>query len=291
MIYLLLTVLLNALLAVIFKLFPRYKIDTLQAIVFNYWVCVITGSLFLGEFPIGVQSLTQAWFPFALLMGFGFIMVFNLFGYCTKSEGITTATVANKLSLVIPVIFSVFLYSESLSLVHILGILIAFPAVYLAASSAEVKTDDGQKSFHFGWTALLFLGSGLLDTAMKYVQQKHLESPASQAIYTIHVFAVAGCIGSLILLYLLFTKRVILSFRNLLGGIALGIPNYFSIYFMIRMLNSNFLKSSALIPLSNVGVLFASSLFALLLFKEKFSPKRWIGLVLSVVVITLLALA
>lgn len=291
MIYLLLTVLLNALLAVIFKLFPRYKIDTLQAIVFNYWVCVMTGSLFFGEFPIGAQSLVQPWFPFALLMGFGFIMVFNLFGYCTKMEGITAATVANKLSLVIPVVFSVFLYSESLSLVHILGILIAFPAVYLAASSAEVKKVDGQKSFHFGWTALLFLGSGLLDTAMKFVQQKHLESPASQAIYTIHVFAVAGCIGSLILLYLLFTKKVTLSWRNLLGGIALGIPNYFSIYFMIRMLNSNLLKSSALIPLSNVGVLFASSLFALLLFKEKFTPKRWIGLALSVVVIVLLAMA
>lgn len=291
MIYLLLTILLNALLAVIFKLFPRYKIDTLQAIVFNYWVCVITGSLFFGEFPIGAQSLVQPWFPFALLMGFGFIMVFNLFGYCTKMEGITAATVANKLSLVIPVVFSVFLYSESLSFVHILGILIAFPAVYLAASSAETSAQKEGQSFHFGWTALLFLGSGLLDTAMKFVQQKHLSTQASQAIYSIHVFAVAGCIGIVTLLYLVLTKRVQLSFRNLLGGIVLGIPNYFSIYFMIRMLNSNFLKSSALIPLSNVGVLFASSLFALLFFKEKFTPKRWIGLALSVVVIVLLAMA
>lgn len=291
MIYLLLTVLLNAILAVLFKLFPRYKIDTLQAIIFNYWVCVATGSLFLGEFPIGTQSIAQPWFPFALIMGFGFITVFNLFGYCTKMEGITAATVANKLSLVIPVVFSVFLYSESLSSIHILGILIAFPAVYLAASSAEVKKEEGTKSFHFGWTVLLFLGSGLLDTAMKFVQQKYLDTQASQAIYSIHVFAVAGCIGTLLLAYLVLTKKVQLSFRNVIGGIVLGIPNYFSIYFMIRMLNSNFLKSSALIPLSNVGVLFASSLFALLLFKEKFTTKRWIGLALSVVVIVLLALA
>jgi drug/metabolite transporter (DMT)-like permease len=291
MIYLLLTVLLNALLAVIFKLFPRYKIDTVQAIVFNYWVCVLTGSLFLGEFPIGAQSIHQPWFPFALLMGFGFIMVFNLFGYCTKMEGITAATVANKLSLVIPVLFSVFLYAESLSLLHILGILIAFPAVYLAASSSEISVQKDGQSFHFGWTALLFLGSGLLDTAMKFVQQKHLSTQASQAIYSIHVFAVAGCIGTLILTYLVLTQKVRLSFRNLIGGIALGIPNYFSIYFFVRMLNSNFLKSSALIPLSNVGVLFASSILALIVFKEKFNSKRWIGLALSVVVIVLLSLA
>jgi drug/metabolite transporter (DMT)-like permease len=291
MIYLLLTVLLNALLAVIFKLFPRYKIDTVQAIVFNYWVCVLTGSLFLGEFPIGAQSIHQPWFPFALLMGFGFIMVFNLFGYCTKMEGITAATVANKLSLVIPVLFSVFLYAESLSLLHILGILIAFPAVYLAASSSEISVQKDGQSFHFGWTLLLFLGSGLLDTAMKFVQQKHLSTQALQAIYSIHVFAVAGCIGTLILTYLVLTQKVRLSFRNLIGGIALGIPNYFSIYFFVRMLNSNFLKSSALIPLSNVGVLFASSILALIVFKEKFNNKRWIGLALSVVVIVLLALA
>jgi uncharacterized membrane protein len=57
------------------------------------------------------------------------------------------------------------------------------------------------------------------------------------------------------------------------------------------MLNSNFLKSSALIPLSNVGVLFASSILALIVFKEKFSSKRWIGLALSVVVIVLLSMA
>jgi uncharacterized membrane protein len=131
----------------------------------------------------------------------------------------------------------------------------------------------------------------LLDTAMKFVQQKHLSTQASQAIYSIHVFAVAGCIGTLIMTYLVLTQKVRLSFRNLIGGIALGIPNYFSIYFFVRMLNSNFLKSSALIPLSNVGVLFASSILALIVFKEKFNSKRWIGLALSVVVIVLLALA
>jgi drug/metabolite transporter (DMT)-like permease len=291
MIYLILTILLNTLLAVIFKLFPRYSIDTFQAIVFNYWICVITGSLFLGSFPIGIQSFSQPWFPFALLMGFGFIMVFNLFAFCTKYEGITAATVANKLSLIIPVIFSVFLYAENLSLLHILGILIAFPAVYLTVSSPVAQEQSKARSFHFGWTALLFLGSGLLDTAMKFVQQKYLASQDVQAIYSIHIFGVAACLGTLIMTYLLLAKKQHLHLRNLIAGIILGIPNYFSIYFFVRMLNSNFLKSSALIPLSNVGVLFASSLMALLLFKEKFNAKRWIGLVLSALVITLLALA
>lgn len=289
MIYLALTILLNALLAVIFKIFARYNVDNLQAIVINYWVCVITGSIFLGAIPISVESVQQQWFPLALIMGFGFILVFNLFAFCTKHEGITAATIANKLSLVIPVVFSIWLYSESLSLLHLSAIALAFPAVYLAVASPK-KSEISTKNPNHLWIAILFLGSGLLDTGMKFAQQKHLETPKQQAIYTIHLFAIAGAIGTLILLAQILRKQSKLSLKNLVGGIILGVPNFFSIYFMIRMLNSNFLKSSALIPLSNIGVLLASTLFAVLLFKEKITPKRLVGIALSLVVIVFLAL-
>lgn len=291
MIYLVLMVLLNALLAVIFKLFTRFKVDNFQAIIINYWVCIITGSLYLGHFPISTQSVSQPWFPLALMIGCGFISVFNLFAYCTKTEGITSATVANKLSLVIPVIFSVFLYSESLSLLHILGIVLAFPAVYLASSGGAKDKMMPKKGFQISWTALLFLGSGLLDTGMKFAQQKYLATPESQAVFSIHLFAIAGTIGTIILSFLLITQGAKFTLRNLIGGIVLGVPNYFSIYFFVRMLNSDFIKSSALIPLSNIGVLFASSLFAIVLFREKMSTRRWLGLALSLVVIVLLALS
>ncbi|MCC6187069.1 MAG: EamA family transporter [Chitinophagaceae bacterium] len=290
MIYLFLTILLNALLAVIFKLFARYNIDNLQAIVIKYWVCVITGSLFLGEMPISAESSQEQWFPLSLIMGIGFILVFNLFAFCTKHEGITAATIANKLSLVIPVVFSIWLYSESLSALHIMGIALAFPAVYLAVAPPKSEIIR-VKNPHLLWIAILFLGSGLLDTGMKFAQQKYLESPREQAIYTIHLFAVAGFIGTCILLYLLITKRSKISLKNILGGIALGIPNYFSIYFMIRMLNSDFLKSSALIPLSNIGVLLASTLAAIIFFRERMTNKRLMGICLSLVVIAFLALA
>lgn len=289
MIYLILMVLLNAVVAVILKLFSRFRVDHLQAIIINYWVCVGTGSFFSGNFPLGASSLQQAWFPLALLMGAGFILVFNLFAYCTKTSGITSATVANKLSLVIPVLFSIFLYSERLSVVHLCGIVLAFPAVYLA--SAPASGAQQQEKVHLGWIVLLFLCSGLLDTAMKYAQQRYLPTQESQAVYTIHLFAVAGAIGTLILAFLLITGRQRLSLRNLAGGLVLGMPNYFSIYYLVRMLNSNFIKSSAMIPLSNIGVLFASSSFAILFFREPMNAKRWLGLALSLVVIVLLALS
>jgi len=137
MTYLLMTVLLNVLISALFKIFPKYNIDSFQAIVVNYFVCVITGSLFVGYFPINAASLREPWLPFAVGMGLAFISLFNLISYCTKIDGITTTTIANKLSLVIPVIFSLLLYKEHVSILKVAGIVTAFPAVYFTTRVKE----------------------------------------------------------------------------------------------------------------------------------------------------------
>jgi len=292
MIYLLLTIFLNVLISVLFKYFERWRIDHMQAIIVNYWVCVLTGSLFIGEWPLGAQSLQQSWFPIALGLGAGFIGIFNLIAYCTRTQGITAATVANKLSLVIPAALSVWLYGDRLSGGQVFGIILALPAVYLVAK--PVAGDNRQVSPRhrsFFWTAVLFLGSGLLDTVMKYAETRLPEDAASQAAFSVHIFAVAGTIGIIILAALFLAGKKIFSWRNLAGGILLGIPNFFSIYCFIRMLNSGFLPGAAAIPLNNVGILLLSALTALLLFREKLTLPRLAGIGLSLVVILLLALA
>jgi drug/metabolite transporter (DMT)-like permease len=264
MFYLLATVLLNTILSAIFKVIPRYKINALQAIVANYWVCVITGSLFTG---------------------LGFICVFNMFAYSTRVDGITTSTIANKLSLAIPVIFSIILYSEPAGAMKITGIILAFPSVYL---TSHVKSEDN-KAPNLLWPALLFIGSGLLDTLVNYAQHSFLPTADIEATYTIHVFAAAGTVGLIVITVLTLLKKIELHWRNIIAGIFVGIPNYFSIYYFIRLLNSNFLQSSAAIPVNNIAILVASSLMAILFFREKVTSTRIIGLVLSIVAILLIA--
>lgn len=287
MFYLLAVILLNTVLYSFFKVFPRFKVDTFQAIVANYWVCVATGSIFLGRFPIGASSLSQPWSPWVLLMGAAFISIFFLVGYCTKTDGITTATIANKLSLVIPVLFSILLYSELAGPMKILGIALAFPAVYL---TTRIKGEEGKVRSLF-IPGLLFLGSGLLDTLVKYVEQRFLDTPELQAVYTIHIFAVAGIFGTILLIILALLKKAQLHPRNIVAGIVLGIPNFFSIYYLIRLLNSDFMESSAAIPVSNIGVVVASSLVAIGVFKEKANRQRTIGLILAIAAILLISLA
>ncbi|PZF73549.1 DMT family transporter [Taibaiella soli] len=285
MIFLLLTILLNTYIFVLLKIFQKLKVDALQTIVVNYWTCVVTGSIFEGGLSISSESVHQPWFIWAVMLGGGFITVFNLMAYCTKTDGITATTVTNKLSLVIPVIVSLFGYHEKSSFLKIAGIILSFPAVYMTVRQPKEEGRNGNMS----WLIVLFFLSGFLDTFVKYAERNYLTTPASQASFTSHLFAVAGTIGTLIVLVKLVTGKSKLAWKNLWLGICLGVPNYFSIYVFIRMLHSDFLPSSASIPANNIGTVVASTAAAILLFREKVTPMRIAGLILSVVSILLIA--
>ena len=218
-------------------------------------------------------------------MGGMLISLFNLIAYCTKKEGITTTTVANKLSLVIPVVFSLWLYNEQLTVIKLLGIILAFPAVYLTTRIKE----DGRKGQDLLWPGLLFLGSGLLDALVKYAEHSFLQDDESMVSFTIHAFATAGIIGLLLVVVAIARNKTVFHFRNIAAGVLLGVPNYFSIYYLIKLLNADFLQSSAAIPVNNIGIVVVSAICGIVLFKEKAPAARIIGLVLSIAAISLIA--
>ncbi len=293
MIYLLLAILLNAYIIVVFKVFERYGVDNLQAIVANYWVCAATGSVFIGHFPIGAQSLSYPWLGWALLMGAGFISIFNLIAYSTIRDGITITTIANKLSLVIPVAFAVWLYAEDLSLLKVAGILLALPAVYLSA-----RTDDKSTPVRsLGLALLLFIGSGLLDTLVNYVAMQFFSTGAAEAdrlaqsIFLVHAFAMAGSIGVVLVAVLILLKRRHFAWKNLLAGLVLGVPNFFSIYYLLRLLQTKTLPGSVAIPVNNIGIVLVASLAAILFFAERMHRQRLLGMILSLLAILLILLS
>jgi len=293
MLYLLLTIVLNAYLLVAFKAFERFKVDNLQVIVANYWICVITGSIFIGHFPIGAASFAQPWIIWAAVMGAAFISIFNLIAYCTKIDGVTTTTIANKLSMAIPVAFAIWLYGDSMSVGKGLGILLAIPAVYL---SSKTKDKQGKKQ-NLALAALLFVASGLLDTMVNYIAHEYFSTGDSvadeqgQSVYLVHAFSSAAIIGSVIVGYLLLTRKRTFAWKNMVAGIMLGIPNFFSIYFLVRLLQTGFLPGSAAIPINNMGIVLLASLTAILFFGEKAGTARIIGMLLSLAAILLIMLS
>jgi len=291
LIYLIGSILLTSYLTLSFKAVERFNIPVFQAIVFNYITCVITGSVVNGSFPINAEAVQQPWFKWALVMGVMFISLFNVIGYTAQKIGVAVAAVANKLSLVIPFVFSIYLYNEQATWLKVLGIVVALVAVIFTCMPKTKKQEDERSNLgmlSILLPAILFIGSGLLDTLVKYVEQAYLNENNNNA-YLISCFAVAATIGSILLVAAVKTGKKQFNPRSIVAGIIIGIPNYFSIWCLVKVLKEYQGNSSAIIPINNMGIVLFSSVLAALLFKERLSVINWIGILLSLGAIALIA--
>jgi drug/metabolite transporter (DMT)-like permease len=284
------SIILTSYLILSFKVVERFRIPVFQAIVFNYITCVVTGLVVNQSFPFTTSSVKEPWFFWAGIMGCLFISLFNIIGITTQKLGVAVASVANKLSLVIPFIFSIYLYNESATWIKITGVVIALVSVVLTCWP-QTKGDNKVVVKNFALyllPAVLFFGSGLLDTLVKYVEQTYLNEHNNNA-YLIASFGTAAFIGSLILVTSVISRKAKFDSRSILAGIDIGIPNYFSIWCLVNVLKEYPGNSSAVIPINNMGIVLFGSVVALILFKERLSTTNWIGIVMAVGAIALIA--
>ncbi|WP_299104598.1 EamA/RhaT family transporter [uncultured Tenacibaculum sp.] len=287
MIYLVLSVLVSSLLFVIFKLFDVFKINTLQAIVVNYAIALSFG-FFNSDISLSISEVpSQPWFFGAFCLGILFISVFNVMGLTAQKNGLSVASVAGKMSVVIPIIVGVIAYNEGIGIIKLLGILLALVAVYLSSA----KSDTNPVKFkNLLLPLLLFVGSGCIDAGLKYVETTYV-SDGAVPMFLATIFGCAFFLGCLIVLVQFLNKKIQFHWKNVLGGIALGIPNYYSMELLIKALQTEGMESSTLFTINNVSIVVLTTVFALAFFKERLIKKNWVGIGLAIISILLVASA
>lgn len=287
MIYILYTILLFNVLIIIFKFFAKFKIDNLQALIVNYIVAATCGFIFSEKEVTLSYVINAPWLYHAMIIGFLFIVVFNFYAFGTQKVGIAITTVANKMSLVIPVAFALILDpSDKISLVKLLGFAFALAGIYLSS------TNNGRLSFNkdYLWLILLvFFGQGIADAI--FSDSKSLIKPGEDMQYFIVLFIIAGLSGLLILASRSIKQKPKFEAKNILGGIALGIPNFFSLLFMLRALKTPKLNVSQVYPMVSMGVVVLSAVIGLIIYKEKISKSNWLGIILAVGAIAIFTFA
>ena len=286
MIYLLLSILSASVIFVIFKMFQKYKVNTLQAIIINYFFACMVGYFgYIQEADLTMVP-SKLWFPGTLILGALFISVFNLAAITTQKSGLSVVSVATKMSVAIPVFFGIILYDESTGILKVTGILLALIAVYL--TSIKTSTGIKIKKENLIFPLLVFLGSGIIDTTIKYLETTYVAED-EVALFSTSIFAIAGMIGIVILIGQAAMGKLRITGKNILGGIILGIPNYFSIYFLVMALRSEGFESSTVFTINNVAIVLFSTLLGIILFKEHLIKKNWIGILLAIISILLVA--
>ncbi|MFD2513718.1 hypothetical protein ACFSRY_07555 [Pontibacter locisalis] len=293
MLYLILSVLVSASLIFIFKLFQKYNVHTFQAIVINYVVCVLVGLLFPGGTEV-LQSeiFTRTWAYYAMALGTIFMVTFYLMALTTHKVGVTATSVAAKISLVIPVLFSLLVLQTSLkeyTIINYIGMAAALVAIVMTSirprRDGELKTS---RTVALLLPLIIFLNSGVADSLINYTNQYHLQ-PHEAGQFTMLTFGTSAAAGGIVLLYQLVILKSSFSRRSILAGIVLGVPNYFSIFFLILALSAFGNDGAFLYPVNNIGIILIGALGAVIFFHEKLSKLNLTGIGVAILALILIS--
>ncbi len=278
---------------ILFKLFPRYGIKTFQAIVINYLTACICGILLYGNTLTEAAFEYTSWIPFVFLCGILFISIFYLIGLSSQRNGVSITSVAVKMSMAISMGLMIVLYNESITSLKIGGIILSILGVIIMSYErkklrvTKVTSEESRHSSPVTRHSILFvifLGCGLLDVVLNYVQSFHLQH-LSTSLFSAFGLGMAGIFGGIILLINILRKKETFEKKSVVAGVLLGIPNYFSIYYLIQSYSSTSWSDSTVLAVLNVATVITSSLAGLVLFKEKLNLQKSVGLILSLLAI------
>ncbi|MDY0342476.1 MAG: DMT family transporter [Lentimicrobium sp.] len=285
MIYLIFAILASTFILVTLKVFEQFKVNRFVAIALNYLVGAIFGLSYI-QWDINIAQVSHSpWFYMALTTAFLLVCGFVLFSFSASKAGITLTAISSRMSVIIPVLFGLLMFGDEAGFVKISGIVLALLALILTLWG------NGDKKFRLKLIflpLLVFLFAGLNDSAVKITQALFLSNETTDYVsYAATAFVFAFILSSVVVLVIQPKTRQRINLNTLIAGVILGLLNWASIFFMLKGLNQ--VEVSVFIPLLNVSVVSLSTLIGYSFFKEKISLINFIGIMLAVVAILLIA--
>lgn len=300
MLYFSLSVLFTVALYLIMRAFPRYKVDSFHAVVFNYYACVLTGLLLTPDLHL-FQKVT--WHSegtlITLALGGMFVVTFMLIGLTAQKVSVTATSLAGNMSLVIPVLFGLFIFknnNKEFTVINYAGLVIALVALALGAiqstkkeaSAGAVTNARSPANLLLILPLLTFLAAGTNNTLINYLSVKYYAS-GETTLFMIIACSGAILIGSVILLVRILTRGEKLHWRSVIGGLILGVPNFLSLYFLLLALASFGNSAAFVFPIYNILTMLVSACAAWLIYRERLNYLNKFGLLLAVIAIIMIS--
>lgn len=270
------SIILSSLLVICFKVFDKYKVNISNAISLNYLSASACGLVAGYDTIVNLSYSEASWLPYTLLFGVFFIVVFNLVGIGVRTSGLMVVAIAQKMSLIIPLAFSILYYKESYGLMKISGIVLALVAIYFSSKKSDLSEVKNTK-LNYLIPFLIFLGSGIVDVSIK-ISQEHFAQQVDFEVLLAFIFGAAGVVG---ISKMIITKEKV-RIKDFIAGICLGLFNFASTYFLMKALAQNEYESSFVFAINNIGIILLSTFVASAIFKEKLNKINYIGIVLAV---------
>ncbi len=279
MIYVVFAIFCSVVVSINFKLFTRYYTNAFQAIVFNYPTAALFCYFFLKP-DLSAEPTNQNWLLF-LIIAILLISIFYFIGKSIETSGIVLTAIAQRLSLIIPVLSAFLIFGETTTALKISGLIIGLIAIYALKPSGKVD----MKNIVNWYPIIVFLGTGVLDILFNVLTKFDQISFTAALVY---IFSISTIIGFASLIYQKIRGTLKFQVKTIFAGMLLGIFNFGSIYFYIKALQIESDQPSIVFSSLDIGVITLGSLVGIVLFKEKLSKLNLIGLVLALAAIIIL---
>lgn len=279
MIDLILTILCSSSIAVILKINSVKNWNSMLLITGNYFAATIVGIIFYSREPVPFETDLSL---IGISAGILFVASIFAFSKSVQYSGGAISTLSSRLSVFVPVILSMIIYSELPSTFQFFGLLVTAVTIFLFYISVKRnnKDVDGLKKFLF--LIAVLLGIGLADFYMKIFQSNFHTS--QKPFFLLTIFASAFVVSSVIVRI----RRIKFHKESILLGILMGIPNILSSHFLINALDT--FSAVYVYPVVNMAIIILTASVVRIFWKETWNIYSTAALLTGVAAIVLLNL-
>ncbi|HUH75376.1 MAG TPA: EamA family transporter [Chitinophagales bacterium] len=283
MLFVLISVICSVTVSVIIKLARRYSINVTQMIAWNYPVAVLLNYLFFKP-KIEIQAINNDNWKIYLFLGLLLPSIFLAIAASIRYTGIVRTEIAQRISILIPLIAAFLIFHENPTTQSIIGIAIGIVAVLCSFNwKGDNKKEAGYK--YWLYPLIIFFGMGLIDVLFKQVAQ--LETAYTTSIF--FIFLIALSVSFLYIFGRVISKKERLSLGSAIWGISLGLFNFGNILFYMKAHKAIPDNPSVVFTAMNIGVIALGALIGILIFREKLSKLNKIAILLAVLSILIIA--
>ena len=277
MIFLLLAIFSSAMLSIIMRLSDRRVTDNIAMLSVNYLMCVLVAAAYAG---FGNLLPASEGLPATVLMGCIngglYLGSFALLQFNIRRNGVVLSSTFMKLGLLVSIIVSVVFFREMPTALQLTGFALAVAAIILINFKRESGNSGGFKAGLF----LLLLGGGLGDSMAKIFEE--LGNPALESQFLVYTFAAALILCTA----LMIAKKQRPGKWEIIYGLLIGVPNYFSAKFLLAALET--VPAVIVYPVCSVATILVVTVTGVLVFRERLEKRQWAGMGLILIALALL---
>lgn len=277
MIYLILAIASSVLVSISIRVSENYISNKYGMLMINYILCAIFSVFYMNK---GLNYLTQTGTGFMLglgvVNGLLYLGTLLMMQYSTKYNGVVLSSTFMKLGVLIPTLMAILVFGELPKCTQVIGIVLSVAAILILQFEKEALRQGNKKV----WLLFLLVGGGITDSLANVYEQ--YGNPDIQDGFLLVTFLIASIFAAI----LAFTSKHKISKEDILYGLILGVPNYFSARFLLRALGE--MNAVIVYPTSNVGTMVIISLIGVLIFRESMNKRKAAALAMIVLALCFL---